>query len=228
MGCAIRCEVLAALGGETPFDPGSLTEDYELGLTLGALGHSVTFARYRDGNGRLIATRAYFPNLVFTAVRQKARWMVGIALAGWDRTGWSRGLAWRDHWMRMRDRRAPIAVLVLAVAYLAFVTWGASLALHVLTGAPVSPLGQGLRILLTANGMLLGWRLFMRVAMTGGLYGWREGARAIPRLLVANFIALLAVSKALRRYLGTLRGTPPRWDKTDHVFPAETALVEAP
>lgn len=228
VGCAVRCDVLDALGGEAPFDQDSLTEDYELGLNLGARGHSVAFARYRNREGRLMATRAYFPGTVPAAVRQKARWMVGIALAGWDRTGWSRGHAWRDHWMRMRDRRAPLAVLVLAAAYLALVAWGLSLALHALSGTRAPPFGPALRALTAANTALLVWRLGMRVAMTGGLYGWREGLRAIPRLLVANFIALLAVSKALRRYLGTLAGTPPRWDKTEHVFPAEAALAEAP
>jgi bacteriophage N4 adsorption protein B len=228
VGCSIRCEVLAAIGGEAPFDPGSLTEDYELGLKLGACGHSVAFARYRNRDGRLIGTRAYFPNRVSTAVRQKARWMVGIALSGWDRTGWSRGLAWRDHWMRMRDRRAPLAVLVLAAAYLALVFWGISQALHALAGTPAPPFGRVLRMVTMVNSALLIWRLAMRMGMTGGLYGWREGLRAVPRLITANYISLLAVSKAIRRYLATLGGTPPRWDKTEHVFPAEAALAEAP
>lgn len=228
VGCAIRCEVLAALGGDTPFDPDSLTEDYEIGLTLGAHGHSVAFARYRNREDRLIATRAYFPASVEASVRQKARWMVGIALAGWDRTGWSHGLALADHWMRMRDRRAPLAVLVLAAAYCALVLGGVSGTLHWASGTPVLALSPGWRALLIVNGWLLGWRLLMRVAMTGGLYGWREGLRAIPRLPVANFISLLAVSRALRRYLGTLGGARPRWDKTEHVFPAASALAEAP
>jgi adsorption protein B len=229
VGCAIRSEVLASLGDpDAPFDPESLTEDYELGLNLGAHGHSVAFARYRNRQGRLIATRAYFPATIETAVRQKARWMVGIALAGWDRTGWSRGLALGDHWMRMRDRRAPLAVLVLAAAYLALVAWGASLVLHAVAGTPPPPFGRWIRALAMVNSALLVWRLAMRVGMTGALYGWREGLRAIPRLIVANYISLLAVSKALRRYLRSLGGTPPGWDKTEHVFPADTALAEAP
>ena len=40
--------------------------------------------------------------------------MTGIALAGWDRIGWGGRQRFGDHWMRMRDRRAPLAVLVLA------------------------------------------------------------------------------------------------------------------
>ena len=60
--------------------------------------------------------------------------MIGIALDGWDRLGWGRAGDWRDHWMRMRDRRAPLSVFVLFVAYLALIAWGASLALHALAG----------------------------------------------------------------------------------------------
>lgn len=228
VGCAIRTEVLAALGDAAPFDPNSLTEDYEIGLKLGVQGHSAVFARCRNHDGRLIATRAYFPATVETAVRQKARWMVGIALAGWDRTGWARGLNLGDHWMRMRDRRAPLALLVLAAAYLALLAWGVSAALHRVAGTPMPALSAGWRALLMVNGVMLAWRLAMRVAMTGSLYGWREGLRAVPRLVVANYIALLAVSRALRRYLHTLGGSPPRWDKTEHVFPPEAALAEAP
>ena len=48
--------------------------------------------------------------------------MTGIALAGWDRLGWSGGLA--ERWMRLRDRRALLAALVLAAAYVALVGWG--------------------------------------------------------------------------------------------------------
>ena len=62
--------------------------------------------------GRSIATRAYFPATLDAAVAQKARWMTGIALAGWDRLGWSGGLA--ERWMRLRDRQSVLAALVLA------------------------------------------------------------------------------------------------------------------
>ncbi len=37
--------------------------------------------------------------------------MVGISLAGWDRMGWHGGPA--EWWMRIRDRRATLAALVL-------------------------------------------------------------------------------------------------------------------
>lgn len=66
----------------------------------------------------MVAVRAFFPADLVAAVRQKARWMTGIALIGWDRTGWARPMALGDHWWRLRDRRGPLAMLVLAAAYL--------------------------------------------------------------------------------------------------------------
>ena len=223
VGCAIRLDALEALAerrGGAPFDPGSLVEDYETGLHLAQLGFTGCFARVAERpGGALVATRAYFPDDLDAAVRQKARWMVGIALAGWDRTGWGRPLAVFDHWMRARDRRAPLAVLVLAAAYLALLLWALSGAAHWLAGAPMRPVDPVLARVLALNLALLGWRLAFRVAFTTRAYGWREGARSVPRLVVGNLVALLAVRRAVWRYWAMLRGSAPVWDKTAHRFP---------
>lgn len=224
VGCAIRRgaidRVSATRGGE-PFDPTSLTEDYELGLALAATGARGCFARVRDDDGRPVAVRAYFPSTLNAAVRQKARWMNGIALMGWDRLGWrgSGGIA--GIWMRMRDRRAPLAMLVLAVGWFAMFAGSVSALLHVATGLPVAESNVWLDTLLLANSALLLWRLAMRGGTTGVAYGWREGVRAIPRFMVANLIGLFAARRAVIAYAKSLRGAPPQWDKTAHVFPAE-------
>lgn len=137
-GCAIAPDVLAMIAqgrGGDPFDASSLTEDYELGLRLAELGARGIFARVAaDDAGAVVAVRAYFPGTMKESIRQKTRWMTGIALAGWDRTGWARPHAIADHWMRMRDRRAPLAVVVLAVAYAGILAWGLSLLAHWLFG----------------------------------------------------------------------------------------------
>lgn len=223
VGCAIERAMLdriAAEQGGLPFDAGSLTEDYELGLRIAALGGRGVLARVRERReGPLVAVRAYFPATIDTAVRQKARWMTGIALAGWDRIGWTRTLDWRDHWMRMRDRRAPIAVLVLAVAYVALVAWGASLAGHALIGTPAPPLSWAMEIVLRINAALLVWRLALRALCTGYAHGWREALWSLPRALVANLIALLAARRAVTAYVRSLHGAGLTWDKTRHVFP---------
>ena len=224
VGCAIARPMLDAVAAAQrggPFDANSLTEDYELGLRIAALGGTGTFARVREyPGGPLVAVRAYFPATLATAVRQKARWMVGIALAGWDRTGWGRPLDLVDNWMRMRDRRAPLAVLILAAAYASLVAWGAAGLLHLATGrtVPVIPVPP---TLLWLNLALLGWRLAMRAAFTGVAYGWRQALLSVPRALVGNIIALLAARRALMRYVAMLRGAAIIWDKTAHAFPAE-------
>ncbi|HEU0133656.1 MAG TPA: glycosyl transferase family protein, partial [Allosphingosinicella sp.] len=107
VGCAFSREALGRLAGKrggVPFDSDSLTEDYELGLRLGEAGGRCAFLRPRAGDGSLVATREYFPGTLGSAVRQKARWMTGIALSGWDRLGWSGGAV--ERWMRLRDRQS--------------------------------------------------------------------------------------------------------------------------
>lgn len=79
---------LAELSGDDgPFATKSLTEDYEFGLNVAAIGGRDRFLRLRTREGRLIATRAYFPSRIDTAVRQKTRWIHGIACRGG--TGWA-------------------------------------------------------------------------------------------------------------------------------------------
>lgn len=221
VGCAISVATLEAIAARhgVPFDADSLTEDYELGLRAGAYG-SGCFARVREySGGPLVAVRAYFPATVGAAVVQKARWMTGIALSGWDRTGWSRPLHLADHWMRMRDRRMLIAVLVLAAAYAALLAWAAGAIGHAVTRSAAPAISSGMRMMLTATMALLSWRVVARILVTGRSYGWREALWSLPRLMVANLIALLAARRAIVRYAGILTGAPPRWDKTTHVFP---------
>ena len=220
VGCAIRRDALDALAGETgPFDPGSLTEDYELGLRVAALGLPTCFARVTAPGGDLIATRAYFPDRVGPAVRQKARWMIGIALAGWDRTGWGAGWRAPELWMRFRDRRAPLAVVALVLAYLALLGSALSYVAHGYHGSVAAALPLAVRLLLGANFLLFSWRLAMRASATASVYGWVEGVRAVPRAVVANILSMLAARRALVQYAGMLAGTPARWDKTAHRFP---------
>jgi len=223
VGCAIDRAMLGRIAdarGGNPFDEASLTEDYELGLQIAALGGRGTFAWVRESDGGPpVAVRAYFPATIRGAVRQKARWMTGIALAGWDRLGWGPTHDWRDHWMRMRDRRAPLAVVVMVVAYLAPLTWATMHGIHWIahTAPPAMPLAS--EWLLSFNAGLLLWRIVTRAVCTGRAYGWREACWSFPRMFVGNYIALHAARRALWAYVRSLQGVTLRWDKTAHVFP---------
>jgi bacteriophage N4 adsorption protein B len=221
VGCAIARRALsrlAALQDGKPFSSGTMTEDYELGLRLGALGLKTMFVRIPAGPGEsgVVASRSHFPSTLGAAVRQKARWLGGIALSGWDLLGWSGGLG--ERWMRMRDRRGPIAAVLLLAAYGAALLWS-QLWLAEALGAPIhARIDPALATLLTINGWLLAWRVLMRAGFTASAYGWFEGLLSIPRLVVGNVIAMLAAARAVSLHIG---GGPRGWDKTRHIFPAE-------
>jgi adsorption protein B len=218
VGCAFSRDTLEAIAADMPhqgpFSVESLTEDYELGLKIRSAGGRSWFLRARGEDGRLVATRACFPPTLAQAVRQKARWIHGIAFQGWDRLGWSGGVI--ERWMRIRDRRGPFAALVLLTGYLllalTIVLWGASL---LGLGPSVEPRGL-LLLVLWANLASFAWRAALRFAFTAREYGWREGMRAILRLPSANVIAILAGRRALVSYVRSLLGGRVRWEKTQH------------
>ena len=221
VACAIAREPLSRLAASQngkPFAGTSMTEDYEMGLRLGALGFKTMFVRLpaRPGERGVVASRGHFPSSLGGAVRQKARWLGGIALAGWDRLGWSGGIG--ERWMRMRDRRGPLAALLLIAAYGAAFLWS-QIWLAEALGAPIHASFDPLLLnLLMINGWLLAWRILMRACFTTYAYGLGQGVLSVPRLVVGNVIAILAAGRALGIHMG---GGAKRWDKTRHVFPAE-------
>ncbi|KAB7644840.1 glycosyl transferase family protein [Polymorphobacter fuscus] len=224
VACAIERTMLgriAEVGGGDPFDATCLTEDYELGLRIKALGGGTALVRVREANGGLVATEAHFPATFETARRQKTRWLLGIALSGWDRLGWPRGAA--DRYMLLRDRKAVVAALLAMVAYAVtlLILLDSVLVASVPALAALPPLLGPLAMTLTlVNIVLLAWRLAMRAACTAYGHGWREAARSVPRAVVSNVINAAAAWSACRRYAAALRsGDAPQWDKTVHRFP---------
>jgi len=225
VGCAFSRSALARIAernGGDPFDADSLTEDYELGLKLREVGGTRAFVRIAAAKGEPpIATREYFPTTIKAAVSQKARWMNGIALSGWDRMGWAGGLA--ERWMRVRDRQSVLAALLLLAGYVSFGFWGLLKVPQLLTDWAPEALSAVLETVLLLNLAMLAWRLVLRFGFVTHAYGWREGLRSIPRVAVGNWIAMLAAWKAVSGYRNVRKGAPARWDKTAHRFPADLA-----
>lgn len=233
VGCGFSRDLLAALARERtgrtdgePFAAECLTEDYELGLLVSRSGGSSRFLRVRDHLGELVATRAYFPGTLDAAVRQKARWIHGIALQGWDRLGWFGGPV--DVWMALRDRRGLLTAVVLASAYLLIVI-EAILGIARLSGLQVGqPLSPLLSTMLAVSFAAFVWRAFWRFGFTASEYGLAEGFLAILRIPVANVIAIMAGRRALVAYARSLYGAAPGWDKTAHsLHPALEAKGKA-
>ncbi len=225
VGCAIernRLGRIAIARNGDPFDSDSLTEDYELGLGLGADGGKVIFARMLDEEGSLVGTRACFPDTFNAATRQKARWMTGIALAGWDRLGWRGGFS--EIWMRLRDRKAVFAAIVLTTAYLCILLTVILIGLEQSGLYAAAPISGTVKTLLLITLILLGWRIIMRFAFVWLMHGAGPAVLSIPRSFVANIIGIVAARRACWTYLRLMFGATLRWDKTAHAhFPDKVA-----
>ncbi|WP_234035598.1 glycosyl transferase family protein [Erythrobacter insulae] len=230
VGCAVSRGALERLchqrADHRPFNAESLTEDYELGLAVAQAGGICQFVRARDQDGLLVATRAYFPSRLEEVIRQKTRWVHGIALQGWDRIGWGGSVI--EMWMRGRDRRGPMTALVLLMGYtlLALTTLGWTAA-AMGYGQPVA-LSPLLEWLLIANFIAFLWRAGFRFGFTAREYGPAEGLRAVLRIPITNIVAIMAGRRATFAYIKTLSGSAAVWDKTPHrSHPASLANARA-
>lgn len=214
VGCAIARDTLqhnADQAGGALFDRRSLTEDYELGLRIGLAGRRAAMVRIPGyAGGGAVATREHFPATLNAALRQKSRWLLGIALHGWDRIGWQGGLA--DRYMLLRDRKALVTGWLPALAYVAGLGCCGALLLWLYPPArPVADMlaRDWLGFLLAFILAMLSWRLAMRAAFTGRMHGWREALRSIPRAAIGNAINFLAIRRAGRQYLAILLDRAP-------------------
>jgi len=205
-----------AAGEAGPFSAECLTEDYELGLVVSSERARGRFLRCRDATGQLVATRAYFPATLGESVRQKTRWVHGIAFQGWDRLGWSGRLV--DLWMEMRDRRGPLTALVLAAAYSLIVVEGVLALARTAGWHERLPLPDALQVMLTICFASFVWRSVWRFAFTAREYGLAEGVLAVLRVPVVNVITIIAGRRALWAYLRSLAGGQVTWDKTRHTL----------
>ena len=228
VGCVFSRNMLARIVDDRhtdgPFSVESLTEDYELGLRIAEAGGRSRFLRVRgEEDGQLVATRAYFPSRLDQAVRQKGRWVHGIALQGWDRLGWSGGPG--EFWMRMRDRRGLISALVLLAGYALLTVASLSMLLSLFGWERQWTPDPLLLVLLYANMASFAWRAVIRFTFTAREHGTYEGLRAVLRVPLANVIAIMAAWRALRAYVSTLAGSPVRWEKTEHdAHPARASV----
>ncbi len=116
---------LAATHTNCIFEPRCLTEDYENGFRIHRLGMPQKFVPIHRHNGSFVATREYFPRSFRKAVRQRTRWVTGIALQSWEMHGWRDTLK-QLYWF-WRDRKSLIGNLVTPLTNVLFaygaITW---------------------------------------------------------------------------------------------------------
>jgi adsorption protein B len=202
------------------FDPDCLTEDYENGYRLHALGYRQVFLPVRFQGGLPVATREYFPRNFRAATRQRSRWVAGIALQGWQNHGW-RG-PWRQAYWFWRDRKGLVGNLVTPFANLVFLAGLAKLLVH---AGPQRAWFTGLlpewlsRLYLVTYSAAL-FQMAMRSWCSGRIYGWRFAAAAPLRATWGNVVNFIATTAAVRQFTAArLQRRSMAWRKTDHVYP---------
>lgn len=234
VGTAFSRNAILALHRERDgevFNPGSLTEDYDISLRLRELGMRQVFVRVRvpsDSKGpghadEYIAVREYFPNSFRAAYRQKARWILGIALQGWANVGWKGNLATK--YILFRDRKALVTSQVGFLAYFVVLNVVLMELVHLLLPdsywfPQLVPVDSWLWWLMIINALLLSNRVLHRAIFMTHYYGWRQGLLSAPRQIWANVVNFFACNRALRQFAGhLLYGRHLGWDKTQHAFP---------
>jgi bacteriophage N4 adsorption protein B len=205
-------DTLALSDGNRVFEPVCLTEDYENGLRLRLHGAKQFFVPLQYEG---MATREYFPHTVTAAIRQRTRWVTGIALQTWDRHGWSGGLV-QKYWL-WRDRKGllgnPVSLLTNILFVYGVSRWFCG------GGTPSIPL-------LKTGAILSAYRMLYRMVCVGRVFGLSFALTAPLRFVIANYINSAATFCALTRFFTAKRkGLPLVWIKTHHAYPCQEALV---
>jgi len=218
------------------FDTGTLTEDYEIGVRLHEVGARQLLVHYpvrfegtppawfgRAGVHATVCVQEYFPHKASLAVRQKARWVVGIVFQSWRKLGWRGGLAMR--YVLMRDRKSVLAFPSLLLGYLIVVSVLVREG-HLLLDPTwwrypdLIPAGSVFWTLTLINFLFMLNRLLQRFICTRRYFGFWQGVQSVPRMVLGNFINIGAFFRAFTLMRRSERsGRPVGWDKTHHVFP---------
>jgi adsorption protein B len=223
-------ETLAQTESNRIFEPSCLTEDYENGLRLRLLGCSQIFVPLEWSQGSWMATREYFPRDLSSAIRQRTRWITGIALQTWERHGWCgdpRNLywLWRDRKNLLGSPASLMANLLSSYGVVSFSgawilqqPWGMADSLSTGVAGVIFPLALTLQLV----------HLGVRIICSARLYGFGFALAAPFRSIWGNWINGRAALCALRNYaIARIRGRQLVWVKTEHSYPVRSALVEA-
>jgi bacteriophage N4 adsorption protein B len=212
---------LAATRRGLIFDPDCLTEDYENGYRLHALGYRQVFLPVRFQRGCPMATREYFPRSFRSATRQRSRWVAGIALQGWQNHGW-RG-PWRQRYWFWRDRKGLVGNLLSPLANLVFLAGFGSFLADAGTGQAwrfAMPIPAWLvRVCLLTYWIAL-IQMAVRAWCSARVFGWRFAVAVPVRATWGNVVNCSATVAAVWQFAAArIHHRSMAWRKTDHVYP---------
>jgi adsorption protein B len=221
----LALERLASSNSSRIFEPACLTEDYENGWRIHRMGMRQKFIPVQIRGGRPIATREFFPQNFRAAVKQRTRWVTGIALQSWEYHS-ARDTLRQLYWF-WRDRKCIVGNLATPLTNVLFVfgagtwTWAKAghhqwlLAQEMARFYPIYMAGLALQALHTS----------IRAGCSARIYGWRFACGVPVRVLAGNWINFFATSRAIRNYTNAkMRGQPLRWAKTEHAYPSPATM----
>ncbi len=217
-------EKLAEVASNRIFEPSCLTEDYENGIRLHQLGCRQIFIPPALGPSGFVATREYFPSTISSAIRQRTRWVTGIALQTWQRHGW-RGRPAMLYWF-WRDRKGllgnPLSLATNFFFVLGLITWIYSRCTGQPWGITRHPLHSSLLACSLVPQVI---HLTVRMACVQRVYGGLFALGVPLRAVWANYINGIASIRAMYRYAGArFRHEPLIWVKTEHAYPSRETL----
>ena len=203
------------------FDPECLTEDYENGCRLHALGYRQVFLPIRFQGGNPVATREYFPRNYRAATRQRSRWVAGIALQGWQNHGWHG--PWKQVYWFWRDRKGLLGNLLSPFANGLFLAGAASYLWSGAAGQPWRVAGL-IPVWVARMCLVTYWVALVQVTVrfwcSARIYGWRFAAGAPLRATWGNVINFSATLAAIRQFSeARMHRRTMAWRKTDHFYP---------
>jgi adsorption protein B len=211
-------ERLAVARGGQPFDPACLTEDYETGFEIHAMGYRQIFVPLTADT---VATREYFPRRAKASVRQRCRWVTGIALQGWERHGWN--VPWRQAYWFWRDRKGLVGNLLTPLDNL-LLAYSVARYEHVVHALPAW-FSVSCQVTVCVTILQMG----MRAQSAAGIYGWRFAAGVPVRIVWANLVNFAATARALAEYgLARWAGVGLAWRKTEHTYPVNPRWAPEP
>lgn len=236
-----RLEEMARLKGGYIFNPQSLAEDYEVGVRMGKMGRKqIVLVQFidrvlprRSRFGRkmrlkrvkeLIATRAFFLTEFRKAMRQRARWIYGIAWQGWKNLGWSS--EGRVNFALVRDRLTLVSNFIyfwayLLILYILFI-YAAHLFKPSFTVRPLVRREEIWGILAQIVFFFFAWRLLMRFLFVGKIYGLTQALLSPVRIIVGNILNFASALLALSWIIKAASTRKQReWTKTEHRYPAK-------
>jgi adsorption protein B len=218
-------------GGQV-FNESSVTEDYELGIRAHDMRVCSHFACVWHKDARtdkrdFIATREYFPKTFRRSVRQKARWILGIAFQGSRNLRWTGGAA--NRYFLARDRKAPLTNLATLLGYLIFAylllyAWLLDpLPLRTLAETPACAALFGVNVFFMCN------RLFQRTVCVAQVGGVRTALPVVIRWPLSIIINACASLHAIRQQaMAVLGGKQIAWAKTSHEIPDTLGPLPTP